>query len=281
MTKPNLNTVLEIAITTLLGVAIGLLWNPLKPDLPQGPHSVHDQAQVTQNTFFFPNGSSETTKSKSINRSDSKPKERSEEIQKILEVLNKNPNGKEISIFFKDYFQTQHDFSSESYRARFEGLFKNPQEALPRIKAGLDSIPLRGFPIERISLLEQLEKLSQDPKFKNQCFDVVSRELSSNIVPARPDPKEAKTQKELDAALSTHFEMAVPLTAHQIAMKSAESSQTALDLTLQSLTLQQDWGIRDHLVDNFNQFYPKLLPSLLQRAKENGITVRKELEREK
>jgi len=140
-------------------------------------------------------------------------------------------------------------------RAAFRGLFKDPVLGLATVRAGLASLPSEGFALERLSLLEAANSLHG--AIPDEELRSVAADEMVNPVPARPDPSAANTEDELNLALSTTLDLAVPQAAHQIYLSVSEDPQKSLSDTVRAIEAQPDPAIQAGLARQFVDHYPE------------------------
>ena len=145
---------------------------------------------------------------------------------------------------------------AELYSKRFwEGLRNDPENAQADIREMLDRLPSQGYPLERSSLIVNMGNLQVN---SSEAKAYALNELTRNIIAARPDPSTAGTQEELNQALSTTWDMMIPISAHSAFMKNVSSPDEALAGTVDGILSQPDAGIRIALVSQFLEIYPTL-----------------------
>jgi hypothetical protein len=160
---------------------------------------------------------------------------------------------------------------SRAYQQKFKSdLLKNPTEGALQIKEALKRIPESGFPIERAALMGNLYEMSGPSDTVKQ---VALDELMQNSVPPRPNPTEVTNEEDMNQAMSTTYDMLIPTIAHKTILKNTTDSNEALQVTLDGISAQKDYGIRNTIAQQFLDNYPQSKDVLLSKLKSMDIQV--------
>ncbi len=147
-------------------------------------------------------------------------------------------------------------------------LQKSPESTIEEISNLLGKLPAKGQELSRLRLLilsTLLEGVDEERK------EVAYKEMTSQIPDKRPDPNTAETEEELNRALSTTFEMSVPLVAHSIFISSVTDKNEAVSKTIEAVTAQQEPYIQRGIVNQFAETYPEEKEMILQELADKGI----------
>lgn len=149
---------------------------------------------------------------------------------------------------------------------------ENSNASIKKIVETVHSLKINGDSIDKMRLLDIANHLEGvDEEVLSLAKDV----LSDNIVSARPSSEDAQTEEELNAALSTTFEMAVPVMAHLIAMAKTNDLNEALDISLDAIQDQPEIFITNQIVDNAIKEFPDLEEMLLQAKSDKERSLKK------
>ena len=127
-------------------------------------------------------------------------------------------------------------------------------------------LKINGDSIDKMRLLDIASHLVG---VDEEVISIANEVLEENIVPARPSAENAKTEEELNLALSTTFEMAVPIMAHGVALSKIDDPNLALAITIDALNNQPEKFITDQILNNTIKKFPDLEESLLQVKNED------------
>lgn len=180
----------------------------------------------------------------------------------LYEILSNDSVGSVIldairANSLEDKIQGAEQVREEAYqKAR-----NNSKQSIKKITETIDSLQINGDSVDKMRLLDIAGHLDG---VDEEVFNLSKEVLANNIVPARANPDEAQTEEELNAALSTTFEMAVPVMAHLIAISKADNPNEALEMSLDAIQDQPEIFITNQIIDNTIKKYPDFEEVLLQ-----------------
>ena len=176
-----------------------------------------------------------------------------------------------LEVLIADLHATNPGDNSELHKKLREELKKNPVHSFKKINDLLKKIPFKEYPLEKAALFSlATQELYASPEEVNQ---MALEELTTNISQERALPTEAKTEQELDIALSTNEQMVLPSVAYDAYIDTVSDPQTAINETVTVLDQQQDYAVRNNIVMSFNDKFPEHSQELETEVATNEIDV--------
>lgn len=156
--------------------------------------------------------------------------------------------------------------------ARLKEKFRaNPQAGFRAQKQLLEKLPYQDFPVEKAAVMAFTAELSLGSS--EEIRDLTSSTLTNDIAPARMTPEQAKSEAEMDQAYSGNEQLFLPAISYGTYLKNSQDPQLVLTDTVKFLEAQQDYAVRNNIVDSFTERYPKLEKELQQLVSESKIDV--------
>jgi hypothetical protein len=181
--------------------------------------------------------------------------------------------GRELAQLLTEYQAIQNDPEAlKAFSPRFRAAFKDPEQGIRLAKEGLSRIPKLGFGMERMSLLEMAASI---PGKAAEARELASQELTENLIPARPSAEAARTEAELNEALSTTHDHNLPQVAAAIVVHLSESPEEALRTLSQSIQNQPEPFVQRQIAQQFLNAHPQSRRALEEELKRRGIEAAK------
>lgn len=160
---------------------------------------------------------------------------------------------------------------SQDIRAEgYEKARQNSKQTIERIKNVLTSVNTQAQGVDKLRLLDLAANLQGVDSELQELGHIV---MENNIMPDRGNPNLAETEEELNKALSTNFEMLVPVAGLALVLGSTSDSQHALSATLEGIKLQQDLGVQQQMAEAFLQKFPDMSDPLQLELQNNNIII--------
>lgn len=150
-------------------------------------------------------------------------------------------------------------------------LQKSPLESLEIIHNALKKMPFEEYPMEKAALLALAVKELYPGK--KAMKEIALDQLQTNVTKARMRPEQALTEEEMENATSPHREMFLPVIAYEAFIGVSDDPEMAIQETISILNLQEDYAVRNTIVEAFNNKFPKYEKKLEQKIGEYGIEV--------
>jgi len=191
------------------------------------------------------------------------------QLDETIKKINSIKNGEKIVPALLALKDAQDSIQSNpNVKVLFQFLKTSPKDGIKLITETLSELPrTEEFAIQRISLIQSLGIIAND-EAKQLAF-----EYAMDYKPAqRPSPEAAKTEEELNKALSTNFDLAVPIEAYKTYIEMETDPSRAIENTKSVIAAQSDFLIQDGMIGFFGQKFPNQNETLKTELIEAGYS---------
>lgn len=146
----------------------------------------------------------------------------------------------------------------------------DPRAAADAIRSLLQKMPAEAFPIDRASLIDVAGDL---PEMRAEAKRIAIQELDS-VIARKKTVSSEPTDEELDRVLTSDPRDFLPMVSHSVLMRTADSGEEALSLTVAAVSRQVDEGMRSVLAQQFTDHFPQLEEPLKSELSKAGIVLK-------
>lgn len=168
------------------------------------------------------------------------------------------PDGMEITPELQAYYQDQ-----------INELIQDKEEVVEMMDEGLPMLESEEDSSYRLAMFIILDKAITLHKKDPKLISIATYEITEQSLNPRPDPKEAKTEEELNEALSTSVVQSVSMLSHEIILANADPEQ-ALKITVEAIAKNQDWGLKEQFYYSYLDKYPDSTGDMRTALNENN-----------
>ena len=177
--------------------------------------------------------------------------------------------GKQLAALMTEYQQVQTDPEAmKAFVPRFKAAFADPEAGIKLARDGLTKLPKLGFGLERMSLLEAAASI---PGKKAEAKELAAQELTENVIPSRPSAESAKTEEELNLALSTTHDHNLPQVAAAIVVALADTPEESARTISQSIAVQPEPFVQRQIAQQFLSAHPQARKVLEDELGRRGV----------
>ena len=200
-----------------------------------------------------------------------------EEKSRLKKILGNEPVANDIfNTLIAIEVEEKVDGAEDLKKELYEKAKSNSRESLKIIERAINSFGINQDSIDKMRLLDIAGHLEG---VNDEVVELGEKVLMENIVEKRPDPSTAANQEELNKALSTTFEMIVPIMAHALAISKTSDDDIALEITIDGIEAQPDPFIYTRLADSHLQQFPgheEEINRAIARVSDNEVTESKD-----
>ncbi|MBI2521755.1 MAG: hypothetical protein HYV97_15170 [Bdellovibrio sp.] len=177
----------------------------------------------------------------------------SESDKIFLKMFSRADLGQEL--FWLNKINTEEESHPEYQGAREDLMARlraQAKKTLEGIAESLKQFPPMSYPVEKLRFLKMASLCEGYPELQKEISLSI---LEKEIIPKRPDANQAKSEAELNMALSTSMAMSVPLTAHALYLGVTEKNEAWIG-TKEAIQRQVEPWVQTGMAQQYLDKYP-------------------------